>query len=224
MQARPRATTTQQASAVGRAVEAAEERARRGDMTQTALKNLIADSPFKYVPVFTKYFGEDWDLISRIATDPAHEFQNLVLDLLDLICNEGKMKLKDKYWEEEKKQGRFRDFPKKNRVVQAPWHASKQVKNILTVLIRDGKFKTASAWPAVMPYFGEGHNKIKIAESLAFCGDRGAYFLSHLDIEPTLREHFVELLVVSGELLAKYMTGNKQTANPSFFQLHQLYM
>ena len=134
------------------------------------------------------------------------------------------MKLKDKYWEEEKKQGRFRDFPKKNRVVQAPWHASKQVKNILTVLIRDGKFKTASAWPAVMPYFGEGHNKIKIAESLAFCGDRGAYFLSHLDIEPTLREHFVELLVVSGELLAKYMTGNKQTANPSFFQLHQLYM
>jgi hypothetical protein len=40
-------------------------------------------------------FGEDWDLINRIAADPAHEFHNLVKDLLKLISNKGSMKFKE---------------------------------------------------------------------------------------------------------------------------------
>jgi hypothetical protein len=47
------------------------------------------------VSIFTSMFGEDWDLINRIAADPAHEFHNLVKDLLKLISNKGSMKFKE---------------------------------------------------------------------------------------------------------------------------------
>ena len=84
MKASLRTMTNQQAIKAGRTVQRAEERVRSKEITKQALKDIIADSPFKYIPVFTEYFGEDWDLLSRIATDPAHEVSQSVCLSLSL--------------------------------------------------------------------------------------------------------------------------------------------
>ena len=47
------------------------------------------------VPIMTTMFGEDWDLMNRIAADPAHEFHNLVKDMLKLWSNVGSMRFKE---------------------------------------------------------------------------------------------------------------------------------
>ena len=45
--------------------------------------------------------------------------------------------------------------------------------------------------------------KLKIAESLAFCGDRGVYLIALLDIEPVYRDMIIELLKICCELMKK---------------------
>ena len=45
--------------------------------------------------------------------------------------------------------------------------------------------------------------KLKIAESLAFCGDRGVYLTALLDMEPVYRDMIIELLKICCELMKK---------------------
>jgi hypothetical protein len=45
--------------------------------------------------------------------------------------------------------------------------------------------------------------KLKIAESLAFCGDRGVYLTALLDIDPVYREMIIELLKICCSLMKK---------------------
>lgn len=70
----------------GRTMQRAKDSLNRKSMNQTAYNKLQAETPFKDVSVFHEFFGEDWDIINRIACDPAHELQNLVRDLLALVC------------------------------------------------------------------------------------------------------------------------------------------
>ena len=54
---------------------------------KSAVKNVIQQESFKDEAVFFKYLGEDWDMIKRIAVDPAHQFYNLIKDYLALILD-----------------------------------------------------------------------------------------------------------------------------------------
>ncbi len=91
-QAKPKFTTTKGATESGRLVE------RMLDATKTQpyatgskqrYKEAEFEEAFKSVSAFTEFFTEEWDLILRIAADPAHEFFNLVKDMLKLICSLG---------------------------------------------------------------------------------------------------------------------------------------
>ena len=107
-------------------------------MTKKDLKALVEEEPFKYVSVFASFFGTDWDIISRIVIDPAHEIHNLVKDLLALTMNDGSMEFKPKRLNEEKKIGRFSEY-KSNK--DATWRISDRMKEILSSLMKDHVFK-----------------------------------------------------------------------------------
>ena len=66
--------------------------------------------PFKDVSVFMKLHGLDWDMIRRIACDPAHQFYNLVKDLLSLTTNFGPHKFTAGHLQFEKGHGRFQSI------------------------------------------------------------------------------------------------------------------
>ena len=52
----------------------------------------------------------------------------------------------------------------------------------------------------------QGVKKMKIAEALAFCGDRGAYFLSQLDLDDKIKDAFITVLECCSSLINKVMT------------------
>jgi hypothetical protein len=121
-----------------------------------------ADS-FKDVSVFTELFTEDWDMMNRVAADPAHEFHNLVKDILSLICNKGNMALKAKRLAEEKKIGRFQNVATPS---QAPWLASNEtLRQVEQVVSGVGNTPTVLrvpyGWPMNVNYFGEDIKKGK---------------------------------------------------------------
>jgi hypothetical protein len=66
--------------------------------------------PFKDVSVFMKLHGLNWDMIRRIACDPAHQFYNLVKDLLSLTTNFGPHKFSAGHLQFEKDHGRFQSI------------------------------------------------------------------------------------------------------------------
>lgn len=199
--------TTKKATIIGKASQRATKRLANKSMTAGEYQKHMQATSFKDVSVFTTIFGEDWDLIHRIATDPAHELYNLVKDLLGLMCNSGSMQFKAKYWELEKKLGRFGNLKTHYGAPVAPWHISTQRKQILTSLIDSGLFKGCDGWPKTISYFSDEYEKIKIAESMAFCGDRGKYFMGLTDIDDQFKLDFMELLKVADGLLAKTSTG-----------------
>ena len=80
--------------------------------------------PFKDEAVFFKYFGDDWNMIKRIAVDPAHQFYNLIKDYLALILDLDSKKFRMEDLTKEQKHGRFKDIEMKN----VPWHVSKSTK------------------------------------------------------------------------------------------------
>jgi hypothetical protein len=85
-------TTTTFATQSGDKVErlkAVTERIPYQKGSKSAYKKAYFEERFKSKSVFTLFFGEDWDLISRIAADPAHELHNLVKDLLKLVLGIG---------------------------------------------------------------------------------------------------------------------------------------
>ena len=117
-QSKPQAMTTAKARDSGRragtiAQELANARASGEPIPRglpTKAKEVEESEPFKNESVFMKFFGPDWDMIKRIACDPAHQFYNLVKDLLALIGNFGSMQFKEKYMQHEQEHGRFKDI------------------------------------------------------------------------------------------------------------------
>ena len=128
-QSKPQPMTTEKARESGRKAFAIQQelqghRDRGGPIPQglpTLAKKTAEEEPFKNESVFMKHFGSDWDMIKRIACDPAHQFYNLVKDLLALIGNFGSMKSKEKYLEHEQEHGRLKDI----NTVRCPVAANK---------------------------------------------------------------------------------------------------
>ena len=90
--AKPKFTTTKEATVSGRLVEkmlAATKAKPYVPGSKSRYKEAEFAEAFKSVSAFTEFFTEEWDLILRIAADPAHEFYNLVKDMLKLICSLG---------------------------------------------------------------------------------------------------------------------------------------
>ena len=197
---KPAAMTTAKAIKSGRIVEESLRRTLRGSMTKKRLAEIVKDNPFKGVSVFIEFFGEDWDMIRRIAIDPAHEFYNLVKDLLALVLSLKGMAFKPNRLAEEQKMGRFKDL---NNSKQAGWIVSQRTRTILSQLIKSHKLKVPNSWPKTLDYFSEDYEKIKLAEAMSFCGDRGCYFLGLTDITPDLKELMVELLRVVSSFIKK---------------------
>ena len=197
---KPAVMTTAKAIKSGRDVEEALGRTLRGSMTKKCLEEVVKKNPFKGVSVFTEFFGEDWDMIRRIAIDPAHEFYNLVKDLLALVLSLKSMAFKPKRLEEEKKMGRFKDLKNSK---EADWIISQRIRTILSQVIKSHKLKVPDSWPKTLDYFSEDYEKIKLAEAMSFCGDRGAYFLGLTDIHPDIKELMVELLRVVSSFIKK---------------------
>jgi hypothetical protein len=112
----------------------------------------VEEESFKDVPTMHEFFGSDWDMMNRVAADPAHEFHNLVKDLLGLICNKGKMSLKTKHLDAEHKRARFKHIQTPG---EAPWTASKQSLEDAHDVIAATILKIPHGWPTMVNYFGE---------------------------------------------------------------------
>lgn len=149
---KPKMTTTRQAITEGKTLRRLRDLLSKKSIKQKVYEDTAKERSFKDNSVFTEILGEEWDLMMRVAVDPAHEFHNLVKDILSLIVNKGSMALKAKDLEKEQKVGRFKDITASS----VPWHASteslKQLEVILTSA--DYKLRCPAAWPTTMHYFG----------------------------------------------------------------------
>lgn len=130
----------------------------KGSGHQGRYENQLAEDSFKDVSVFTTTFGLDWDLIERCAADPAHEFHNLVKDLLHLLLNKGNMAIKQKHLDAEHKIGRFK---KVTTPAKAPWVADLETLQSLEALIDSNALRIPHGWPKMVNYFGEDTRKGK---------------------------------------------------------------
>jgi hypothetical protein len=89
---KPKYRTTESATASGRKVELLKAVTQKKPYirgSKARFKEAEFEEAFKSVSAFTEFFTAEWDLIVRIASDPAHEFYNLVKDMLKLICSVG---------------------------------------------------------------------------------------------------------------------------------------
>jgi len=197
---KPAKMTTIRALASGQIVDRSVALYKRKAMTQTNLLATIEEQPFKGVSVFATFFGSNWDMIKRACIDPAHEVTNLVKDMLGLMLNKGAMEFKPKRLVEEKLMNRYKNLASNK---DAPWRISARFIAILCSLMSSTTLKVADAWPRLLNYFSDDYEKIKLAESMAFCGDRGCYFVGLTDIQPKVKKLFLELLRVAGGFLKK---------------------
>ena len=65
------------------------------------------EEPYKGADALTNTFGPQYDKVTRTGADLAHGFTHLVKDLIGIISNDGKMKLKPARLAEEQARGRF---------------------------------------------------------------------------------------------------------------------
>jgi len=217
VQTKPKNMTTTEAVSSGKRAAAATKELKDNPKVRglkTKQKKVIEQEPFKDVTVFFKYCGEDWDLVKRIACDPAHTFCNLAKDCLALLNNSGNMSLKKKYLEYEHKHGRLNNVMNCRRKKTgddeendygAPWHVSKKYKNILGQLLLT--LKVPEDWPMLLNYFCDDYEKIKLAQGLAFLGDIGCYMIGLTDLPSDVKELFIELFRVTGRFLHKDATA-----------------
>lgn len=157
-------TTTEKAVTSGRKVKSMKDLA---DQKVYGAKKRYEDTSkeeaFKDVSVFNEIFTVDWDLFDRIAADPAHEFHNLVVDMLSVLCNKGSMSLKKTHLAAEHKMKRFKDI---TTISKAPWIASNdQISGIEEVINGPGTehsvLRVPYGWPTMVNYFGEEIKKGK---------------------------------------------------------------
>ena len=169
----------------------------------TKLKETTEREPFKDVSPFVEFFGLDWDMVRRIAVDPAHQFYNLAKDILALTGNRSNMALTKEYLAKERARGRFKDIT----LSKVPWHVSDKYKRILTLFLTT--VKIPNGWPMLLNYFSDEYEKIKIAESLAFLGDIGCYFIDKMDITEEFKTVLIELIKVSAIFISKTTKPNE---------------
>jgi hypothetical protein len=215
--AKPKDMTTAEAVASGKRAAAATKQLKDNPKVRglkTKVKKVIEEESFKDVTVFFKYCGEDWDLVKRLACDPAHTFCNLAKDCLALLNNSGNMSLKKKYLEYEHKHGRLNSVmnckrkktgDEEENYVGASWHISKKYKNILGQLLFT--LKVPEDWPMLLNYFCDDYEKIKLAQGLAFLGDIGCYMIGLTDLPLDVKELFIGLFRVTGRFLHKDATA-----------------
>ncbi len=199
-QAQPEKMTNDEAVAAGTRVAQARRKLQENPFQtglKTRLKEAEFEEPFKDVSVFFKYFPH-WDMVNRIACDPAHQFYNLIKDFLALIGDYNNMSLKQAYLDAEQDKGRLLDV----NVGEAPWQVSNKFKTILTLY--QSTLKIPNTWPLMLDYFSDEFQKIKIGEALAYCGSIGCYFTDLTDIpSDEVKQIFVDMLQVCGKLIDK---------------------
>jgi hypothetical protein len=160
-----RKTTTQQATLEGiqiaklKVLADAAKASKSRDGARTRYKKAVEEASFKSVSVFTERFGVEWDMINRIATDPAHEFHNLVKDMIALIANIGNMTFTEDIWKKERQYNRFKDVA---NFKQAPWHATKDSMQEVQDLTQSGVLKVPYGWPSLIHYFHSDYKKVSI--------------------------------------------------------------
>ena len=81
-----------------------------------------------------------------------------------------------------------------------PWQAT--VNNQAAIDEACDHLKCPADWPKVFRTFSES-TSMKIADALAFCGDRGCYFLGQMDIAVKVRVEFQAALNALGSFLLK---------------------
>ena len=164
---KPKATTTKQARDEGlimRKMKHLADTQPNGSGAKSRYEEEAAHKSFKDNSVFTEILGTEWDLLMRVAVDPAHELHNLVKDILSLICNKGSMSLTVTHLEWEQKFHRFKDFA--GGPSSAPWVAStKRLGEVENVVAGEGHnnsvLRSPYGWPTNVHYFGEDLKKGK---------------------------------------------------------------
>jgi hypothetical protein len=155
---------------------------------KTTQKLLKKSQPYFDISASFKILGMNWQLWYWIV-DLSHEISNLVKNWLQLVTNKDNTTLQWKkahrVWEQTI-MGRF-----KNVKCKAPWHLSKTRLQELRWLCT--KLKVCKDWPPVTAMF-EFENRMKIADCLAFCSDRGLYFIGLMDIDPVYKNNFVAIV------------------------------
>ena len=134
---KPRRMTTEKARASGEKTAAQVQELQNYRDTRARIprgfvgevKKTVEREPFKDVSVFMKFFGDDWAMIHRIASDPAHQFYNLVKDLLALVGNYGSMSFKAKHLKFEHDRGRFKNVTTSQRKPQNTGSKKRKKKN-----------------------------------------------------------------------------------------------
>jgi hypothetical protein len=145
--------------------------------------------------------GTNWDIIRRIANDPAHAFSNLCKNLLGLICSRGMMKWKPARIAKDRKAGRFKNIRCDKKVnamrSDAPWLASNERLREIDDWCESLKMPTD--WDPIGRPFEESQ-KMSIAMALSFLGDRGCYILGLLvdDLNPEILDMFMRLIRTAG--------------------------
>ena len=116
----------------------------------------------------------------------------------------GNMNFQGKHLEREKTMGRFKHMLS---AAGAPWKGSDECLQYIGWLIVSKLMKVPYGWPSMINYFHKNENKgvknMKLAEALAFCGDRGVYLTALVDMDPRVKKVFLEVLNVSCGLIKK---------------------
>lgn len=95
--------------------------------------------------------------------------------------------------------------------MNVPFHISPKFKSILTRLVDYLKTTVPYGRPALLDYFTDEYEKIKIAEALAFCGDIGCYLIGLTDLQDDIRSIFIDLLKVSGKVVNRTVVDDPPT-------------
>lgn len=168
---RPQQMTLEKCTASANAVLQAKEEGPR------AYKLAKKANPYMDLDVCTAKFP-DFDKLKGTLVDPYHEFGNWVNDVRNLIFN---VEQTGQQWKksrrlEEQKYGRFM-----NLTARAGWHVKEESISRVVALLRT--LKVPIGWPDVSGFCIQRKHKkkyMKLAERLAFLGDRGSYILGKL--------------------------------------------
>jgi hypothetical protein len=186
-----------------------------GNRVLTA-KSAEKEEAYKDVDIYTTSLWYH-DKIAHTMYDLAHQFGNVIKQMLNYIRNtnkKGKVKFSPEVrtYETEKLKrftGLQADLRPKNergkdpKYPPAPWVASKPVQNAIDDMLQN--LKLPSCYPGVRSVFAD-LGFMKTAETLLLAGDAGAYILSLLDIQEDYRDLFIEILRLIERCMRKVST------------------
>lgn len=145
--------------------------------------------------------GDSWDFTKRVFNGMEHCVFNVVGNIIRCMANAGQMKWTKTRMRLEHSHGRFLDVKIGRGQDPCPWSLSPDRQNEIEALTRD-VLKCCAEWPQLEMIFSEPKN-MKIADTLAICGDRGAYIISISDLQPEYKKLFIDLVRQMGSLIEK---------------------